>query len=134
MSGRCLSLLSVVQALFINLHPWVHPNRNRGWKQGQGGVDGCRAVAPVTTRDLLPACLPSCLSECRSVSSITDRGLLFNKIQTQTGAHAQAHRHRRNSCIEKYTCIEACEGKARGNKGQAVPPSVFIKEKSDQIN
>lgn len=100
------------------------------------GTGGCGRVQSTSPGDHQrpAACLPSCLSECRSVPSITNKGLLFNKIQTQTAAHAQAHRHRENTSIQKYTSIEACKGKERGNKGQAVPPSVFIKEKSDQIN
>lgn len=99
---------------------------------GGGSWDsGVQSTSSETTRDLVPACpaayLSACLSECRSVSSITDRGVLFNKIQTQAGAHARAHK-------DTHAWEPATAERERGNKGQAVPPSVFIKEKSDQIN
>lgn len=112
MSGRCLSLLSVVQALFINLHPWVHPNRNRGWKQGQGGVDGCRAVAPVTTRDLLPGRLPVCPNAdlCHALQT---RDCFLTKYK-----HKQEHMHRHTDTEETHALKNTHASKpAKGKQG-----------------
>lgn len=111
----------MVQTLFINLNPRT---QNQGMERGTGRGGGGGGCPGDHQR---PAAFPaSCLSACRSVSSITNKGLLFlTKQHKQEGVRAHT------ACTRRNTHSTTCTRKA-GNKGQALPPSVFIKEKSDQ--
>lgn len=87
----------------------------RGLTQTERGVEvgtrGCRQVHRPSPGDhqrpaaCLPACLPVCLNAdlCHPLQT---RDCFFNKIPTQTGAHA--NRHRQNTHIQKYTSIKTC--------------------------
>lgn len=105
-SGRWLSLFSLVRALSLTYTPGLN---QRGAGGGRGNI-GCGWVHSTSPGDhqRRATCLPSCLSECRSVSSITDKGLFFNET-TQTRAHVYGHRQ--HTHIQKYTWIKTCYGK-----------------------
>lgn len=80
--------------------PWSEPFsltytpglNQRGAGGGRGNI-GCGWVHSTSPGDhqRRATCLPSCLSECRSVPSIIDKGLFFNET-TQTRAHVYRHR------------------------------------------
>lgn len=97
-----------------------------------GGAGGCKAIALVTTRDLLPSRLPVCLNadlchplptrDCFLTKQKQER---MHKDTDDTHTCTRAH-------AQKYIHTTTCTWKKRGNKGQALPSSVFIKEKSEQ--
>lgn len=77
-----------------------------------------------------PAAFPaSCLSACRSVSSITDRGLLFNTT-TQTGGRACTH----SLHAQEYTHTTTCTRKERVTKDRHCPLVFSSKRNQTKIN
>lgn len=97
-----------------------------GDEKGNRGVDGCKAIAPMTTRDLPPSRLPACLNAdlCHPLPT---RDCFLTKQHKQERVHADTDDTRRNTHTRHNMHKER-----EGNKGQALPPSVFIKDKSDQ--
>lgn len=105
-SVRWLSFLSVVQGLFINPHPWVHQTEAEGGSE-DGGEDGRRALALVTTRDLLPFCLPVCLN-ADLVIHYRQGTTFLTKYK-----HKQEHMHNKTHTWKNTHALKP----AKGNRG-----------------
>lgn len=100
--------------------PGFTQTENREWKWGQGGADGCRALAWVTTGDLLPSCLPVCLNAdlCHPLQT---RDCFLTKYK-----HKQEHMHGHTDTDKTHTyknthALKPAKEKRGGTKDRQCP-------------
>lgn len=130
----CLLFL-VVQTLFINLQPLGSPAQKQGMEMGTGGAAGCKAIAPVTTRDPLPSWLPVCLNADLCHPLPTRDCFLTKQKQERMhrdtdNTHTHTHEH---TCRNTYTSQPA-HGKRGVTKDRHCPLVFSSKRNQTKIS